>query len=264
MYILFCDETNLQPAAKARFFAFGGLIVHLDKLPELHSRVEAIRRKYRYGPGDKFKFDTNARPKHLSPDEGASAKGELVEACRAAGCVFIVSVIHHDLAEGSTREQLVGFGANTVIGRFHQYLLANNAHGIVIVDRLPMDKDYQYLTEKFSVGLTFPDGKSIRLPRICLVASSCIGASHGISAVDVVLGAFRYCINDPKSPELARELLVQVTRLLWHERHGDVIQVGGRGLIMRPELHSIKAPMYKALYQGLIDDLNGIIKDSDV
>ncbi len=58
------------------------------------------------------------------------------------------------------------------------------------------------------------------LDRIKLLTSTCTNASHASSAMDVTLGAFRYCINQPKNLPAARAMMAKVVRLIWHERRG--------------------------------------------
>ena len=69
--------------------------------------------------------------------------------------------------------------------------------GYVIMDRIPVDKPYEYLKEKFQVGLIFPDKNSVRLDRILGLGQGADGTSHLCSVADIMLGAFRYCVNEP-------------------------------------------------------------------
>jgi hypothetical protein len=53
---------------------------------------------------------------------------------------------------------------------------------------------------------TFPDGKIVRLERILGLGHGCDGSSHLCSVADVLLGAFRYCVNDPENEEAAKAM----------------------------------------------------------
>jgi hypothetical protein len=58
---------------------------------------------------------------------------------------------------------LVLFGANTLLGKFNEYLGTHkDTYGMVLFDRIPVDHPYRYLQEKFQTGLTFPDGRTRR------------------------------------------------------------------------------------------------------
>jgi hypothetical protein len=131
----------------------------------------------------------------------------------------------------------------------------------VIVDRLPAGVEYAYLTDKFQTGLEFPEDPPVRLDYIHLFAASTIGASHACSAADIVLGSFRYCINDPQNVEAAKEMMANVTQLLWHEREGEAIHVFGKGLIFAPK--NVKLPAYKTEYDSLLDHINSLVADME-
>jgi len=52
MFILLTDETNTQPTDDIKFFAYGGLFFPIEKLPDLHTEIETIRKEAGYGPED--------------------------------------------------------------------------------------------------------------------------------------------------------------------------------------------------------------------
>jgi hypothetical protein len=259
MLTLFTDETNLTPDATAKFFAYGGLVIDAARLPELHDGVEKIRRGAGYRAGDELKFDTRARPEHVTIDACTAAKREVIQLCIALETRFIAYVVLHAIAKNKPAMDLVRWGANHVIGRFNYFCSIKNSFGAVIVDRLPAGTEYAYLSDKFSKGLEFPEDPPVRLDRIHLFAASTIGASHACSAMDIVLGSFRYCINDPKNVEAAKEMMANVTRLLWHERRDDEIYAMGRGLIFAPKI--IKWEPYKAEYDHLLAHINALIAE---
>jgi hypothetical protein len=71
------------------------------------------------------------------------------------------------------------------------------------MDRIPVDKPYDYLKEKFQVGMT-RNGKTMgRYDRILGFAHGADGTSHLCSVCDILLGAFRYCVNDPTNENAA-------------------------------------------------------------
>jgi hypothetical protein len=259
MYILLTDETNATPSKDAKFFVYGGLFFPIDRLDELDEEIANIRKSAGYQPGYEFKFDTRTRPVHVTIENATTAKKEVVDLCLKIGCKFIVHVILHEIIKNQEPDQQAQWAADYVIGRYNQYLMENNGTGICVIDNLPGKTQFKYLSDKFSYGLTFTNGYSIPLNKIKLYAASCINASNVNSAMDIVLGSFRYCINDPKNPEAATIMMRNVVNLMWHERKGDDIYVIGRGLILRPEIEKVSF-RYKSDYEELINHINTLLK----
>ena len=262
MHLLLTDETNAVPSDKAKFFVYGGLIVDFGALPTLHDRVATTRAKYGYGPGDLLKFDTNARPKNVPLEAATAAKNEVIGACIETGCKFIAYVVLHAIAKTRPAAELVAWGANCVIGKFNYFLHVANSHGVIAMDRFPAGNDYSYLTDKFCRGLTFQGEETVALDRVNLFSSTCINASHVSSAMDIVLGAFRYCINQPTNVEAAKAMMANICRLIWCTREGDTLMPFDRGLIFRPK--AVSVDKYKAEYDALLQSINALIADAKV
>ena len=260
MYILMTDETNVTESETVKFFIYGGLILHADKLQPLTEAIEAIRIEYGLKAGDPLKFDTRARPEHVSIEDYTAAKGRVIEVCAALGTEFVSYMILHKIAK-EDKSVLVGYGLNTIISVFNfTYLEEHDAHGVVVVDRLPFKQDYDFLKGKFSVGLLMDDGRQLRLNRIDLFASSCDGASHLSSAVDIVLGAFRFCVNYPDS-EVSKKIFGKVAGMLYHKLKGDTHLIRERGLTMRPK--EIKVATYQQEYDDVVARLVKLAMDSE-
>lgn len=92
-----------------------------------------------------------------------------------------------------------------------------------------------------------------------MFASTCVGASHVASAMDIVLDRFRYCINNPQNFEAACAMLRQVVAIMWHKKVGDKLLVRGRGLILRPEISQIRVREYRQEYEALIEKLKELL-----
>jgi len=263
MRILLTDETNRQPSADAEFFVYGGLVLTTEALSILHARIEDIRRAAGFRPGDELKFDTRARPEHVAIEKCTEAKQQVIESAKQCGCVFIVHVILHSIIACQDADQQVQWAADYVIGRFNQYLEEVRDDGICIVDNLPNRAEFRYLSDKFAHGLKLDTGTHIALDRVKLYASTCIGASHASSAMDIVLGAFRYCINNPRNPHAARQMLGAVASMMWGRRDGGTLHVRGRGLILRPEIKDIRHDAYRDKYNALIAHLKTLTSQAE-
>lgn len=81
--------------------------------------------------------------------------------------------------------------------------------------------------------------------------------------MDIVLGAFRYCINAPRKEEAAREMLGSVVGMMWGRKVDGKIEVRGRGLILRPEISGVKHEPYRQKYEALIAHLGRLLRERD-
>lgn len=259
MYIIFTDETNRDPGKDNKFFVYGGLFFPINQLNILDVKISQIRKDAGYRNDGILKFDTRARPSHVSIENATKAKEKVVEACLQSECKFIVYIISHKVIKNQKPSQYILWAADYVIGRFNYFLesVANDT-GLCIIDNLPEDVQYKYLSDKFLKGLLLKD-RNVPLSRIKSFSSTCIGASHANSAMDIVLGSFRYCINNPKNKDAACQMMKNVVSLMWHEKEGDTIHVYGKGMILRPELSELKSPL-KEEYECLINWINELIK----
>ena len=261
MYALFTDETNMPADVRAEFFAYGGLIVPSGNLAAMHQGIEEIRANAGYRAGDELKFETNARPNHVSIEAARLAKSQTINLCIQLNCRFIVYVILHDICRNTPQDNLVRWGADHVIGKFNYFLRQRDEHGIVAVDRFPSAAEYRLLTDKFNHGLTLPDGEQVSLDRILLFTSTCMNASHACSAMDIVLGSFRYCINQPRNVDAAREMMHNITRLIWCTRDAENIYALERGLIFRPR--EVRVDAYRSKYDELLAHINRLIAENN-
>ena len=260
MYVLLTDETNLEAGDAVRFFAYGGLIVPTARLPALHAKVGGIRKAAGYASTDRLKFETKSRPKHVTVEAATMAKQEVVAAAIESGCLFVVCVVLHAIAKSQRIEKTIQFGANSVIAKFNTYLTQQKSHGIVAMDRLPKGSEFDYLSEKFTKGLVLPKDAAQALDRIVMFSSTCINASHVSSVMDIVLGTWRYCINQPKNTAAAKIMMAELVKLIWHTKQGDDIRAHELGLLFRPM--DVKHPPYKAEYDALLKQINQLLAEA--
>lgn len=153
-----------------------------------------------------------------------------------------------------TPKEKITMAADSVIGRFNYFLTGEGADGICIVDNLPEKAQWNYLSEKFQNGLSLPEeARFVPLERIQLFGATCINASHVNSAMDIILGAFRYSINNPKNRDAASLMMKKVASMMW----GRGEHLREYGFILRPK--EIQKPYYKAEYETLVAHLNSLI-----
>lgn len=216
--------------------------------------IEMIRLKRGFKPEDKLKFDTNSRSKGMQPATYTAAKNDVVRSCLEAGVKFIAYMILHKIVN----EQFKGeFALNSTLVAFgNRFLTENRDYGIVVIDRLPETAQaYGMLKRKFQVGLTIAStGGTIKVPRVLMYATTCDGASHLSSAVDIVLGSLRYVVNqrhNPNQSTVTKTLLNNVANMMYHKKNGDDVLVRERGLILRPK--QIAHPPYAQEYDDLVN-----------
>jgi hypothetical protein len=259
MHLLFLDETNKEPTDKIRFFLYGGLFIPAEKAGDIHNGIEAARKRFGYESAALLKFDTNVRPKNVSQEDCTKLKQEVIEICFQHGCRFSVLVLHHKIASKQEPEAKFLWSSNSIIGHFN-YFLSQEAkdYGVVLADRLPVKAPDQHLASIFTHGLDV-DGKKLKLDRVVALGSTSIGASHLSSAIDVVLGTFRFCVNNLGDDPKIKTMLHSVARMLWYKEVSGIKYVADRGLLLRPK--EIKVASYKQEYADLVAKMEALIKD---
>jgi hypothetical protein len=253
LFLLFTDETNLQPSDTSQFFIYGGVFVPAEKLIDLHNLVESIRKKYEYEPANEFKFTPTSKPPQVSRENFTMAKHDVLLGLAELDIKFAACLTLHEIARERSLEELIRWGANSIIATFDHFLETEKGTGICIMDRLPFVSGYQYLQEKFQTGLIFPDGKTKRLNRIHMFATSCEGASHAISAIDILLGSFRYCVNERNKTIAPRQMFPSIVKMMWHLKVGNTLYLRDRGLLFRPK--TVRLPAYQNAYNDLTEHL---------
>ncbi|MCP3797952.1 hypothetical protein NLX83_01645 [Allokutzneria sp. A3M-2-11 16] len=262
MYYLVTDETNLEQSGASKFFIYGGLILSSKQMIEVTDAISGIRDKYGYRPHDQLKFDTNCRPAHVSIDDAKLAKNEVILACHASGVHFIAYLILHAILQAENKN---AYALNSVLCAFDKKFLAQrNDRGIVLTDRLPDSSDaYTLLKSKFQEGLKFPDNAQlVPLDRVLMYGTTCDGASHISSAVDIVLGGFRWVVNSKDksiSNDTPKIIMKNIVQMMYTREGGDVKYVRDYGLILRPRV--VAAPAYKAEYDSLMTYFRTLIDE---
>lgn len=260
MQLLLCDETNTQPSDQVKFLIYGGLVLPEQRLEELHKGISEIRRRAGYRPGDELKFDTRSRPEWVSKGDFHQAKREVLELCQALECKLIASVILHDIIRKLSAEERLCWAANYVLGRFNFYLRSIGETGRCIMDRMPVKDPFAYPTAVLVHGLSIqPEGRKIPLDLVECLPSS-LQTCPALSAIDIALGAFRYCVNGPNNREAAREMILSLAKLLLHNPATG--SFSGYGLIYRPDPASIRRPGFREEYRRMRCQLKALLVEA--
>jgi hypothetical protein len=223
-------------------------------MPALHIQIEKARKAAGLADTDSLKFASSTRPKSMTFVAHRDLKKTVMLLAREVGNVtFCAQVTLHELAQNTGHDDLVLWGANTVLSKFNLFLDEDKSHGYVVLDKIPVEHPYRYLKEKFQIGLTFPPKPSIRLDRVLGFAQAVDGSSHMCSVADVMLGAFRYCVNEPKNEEAGKAMFPTLMSMMWKRERNGKTYVNNCGLVFRPA--NVKEPKHRAEYDGLVERL---------
>ncbi len=150
-----------------------------------------------------------------------------------------------------------------MLSRYNWFLEDINETGICLIDNVSQSGQYKYLTEKSQIGLNLPNRDPLQLDRIKAYGATCVGAGHVCSAMDIVLGSFRYAMNDPQNAELAERMLRNLGPMVWHREIDGKKEFIEHGLIIRPKLDNIRTD-YKTFepeYDSLLEQLAVILEE---
>lgn len=257
MFLMFGDEADPEQGRGQKYFVYGAIFVPIDKLPALHAEIERLRSASGLTNTDSLKSASGTRPKGMTHEQHRELKSKLMTLARDVGNItFCAQATLHDLARNQEHDDLVLFGANTVLSRFNMFLEEGKSHGYAVLDKIPVKNPYRYLKEKFQIGLEFPNGQR-RLDRVLGFAHAVDGSSHMCSVADVLLGAFRYCVNQPENEEAGKAMFPVLMSMMWKRERGGKTYVNGCGIVFRPA--EVKEPKHKAEYDALIERLQSYL-----
>jgi hypothetical protein len=251
MYLMFGDEADADQGRGQKFFVYGAAFINSLSAEDLHDGIQRLREKFGYAARDSLKF--SGCPKGITLDQHRDIKREVIKLARNNDVVFCGYAISHAIAKGQTHDNLVLFGANTVLGKYNEFLSEKNDIGAALVDRMPVGNPYQYLKDKFQVGLELPGGTRT-LEKVIGFASTCDGASHLASMTDILVGSFRHCVNEPDKDIANAAIFPTLIRVMWHRETGDGAKtLLEYGLTLRPEKIEVEA--HKKDYDDLVTRL---------
>jgi len=220
MFLLYCDETNLEERS-GDFFVYAGIAVNGSTAKSLSQKVDEIR--------NRWKVPRNFKLEALSNADFVKLKQELIEAAIAHDVKLLVYVILHDISKDP--EEARRNGINTICYHFDCMLNVYLRPGVVLIDRFSDSQIDQHLVEKFSTGVTgLPFSKELRLANVIGFHYSAVGQSHFSSLIDIVLGSLRFSINaftrkDASRMATATTLIKLISPLFHRESSGRVSEI---------------------------------------
>lgn len=195
MYLMYCDETNMEERA-GDFLVYAGISIPPASAKALSDDIEASR--IEAGVPREFPLKFNPGPDHQSHSEFIALKQSILEKAAKHGVRLFAYVVLHDLARKTGLDVARRNGVNAVLYHFDCYLNRKRDTGLVLLDRFNDEgnKIDGHVREKVAVGITgLPYSKEKRLENLIGVHYSAIGQSHFCSLVDIVVGSLRFAIN---------------------------------------------------------------------
>lgn len=254
MFVIYCDETNLEER-NGDFLIYGGLMIDAANLEAVSKEMWELRRSYN--------IDNTAELKYLpAPDEITGNyndfKKACIELCIRYECKLLTYQILHDIA--TNPDEARRNGINEICMNFHYELTDHDEIGIIFVDRFN-DSGNQidaHLRRKFSVGL---EGASLLtnpypLPRVVGLHYTTIGQSHMTSLIDIILGTYRTALNivsrqQAPSEPLAKEILEFISPLFRRATDNCIPRIA---ISFSPK--SVRADRYRRKYVDTINFMN--------
>jgi hypothetical protein len=185
-------------------------------------------------------------------------KKEVVKLARKHDVVFCAYAILHAIAKA---QDLVPYGINTLLAKFNQFLTEREDVGIALFDRPPgqYKNPYQHLTNTFQAGLKLEGRRSVALQNVIGYGITWDGASHLASMADILLGSFRYCVNEQGKDIASAAIFPTLARVMWHRKGRDgTRELREYGLTLRPAKITFEG--YQQDYDDLVKRLRGYLK----
>ncbi|MBT7915345.1 hypothetical protein HN588_15720 [Candidatus Bathyarchaeota archaeon] len=256
-YLILTDEANLQHTRKAAFFVCGGAFFPADCIGTICQGVERIREAAGYLPGEPFKSASSSKPDRIPMDTFTQAKNDVFELAREMGVRFIAYCVPHEIARNRTDEERFYWGMHATVTHFHRFIELRGVEtsGIVVCDQLPFPDKFSLLGEFNHHSGRTVDGQTPHRPltQLYMFATTPINGSHAASVSDILLGGFRYCVNEPNRTQAAAAIFPKLFPLIWGSECADGRAILESGLIIRPK--HIGKPKFRALIDSLVYDL---------
>ena len=250
MRILVSDETNLTPTENIKFFLYGGVIFDSSSVMAIGDAVQEIRSFYSIESHERIKFNIKSCPASVTREQHKAIKNRLIDLATEHNAQVIINCVLHDIARNKTINQLVEMTSKIVFRRFNQYCHENNVPGIVLAHRWPYENGFNFLESCQFGEIRFMSGFTISLPNIHGYAQVSDNSTTLMSVADVVLGAFRYCINNRDKTDVNTELMPRIARLMWYREENGVRKLRDRGLNISPR--DVVVDSYRREYESLI------------
>src|SRR6266478_696062 len=135
MFLMFGDEADAEQGRGQKFFVYGAIFVEADA-QELHAAIRDFLFFNGTAATESLKFADGTRPQEMTREDFRAVKKQAISVAKAHDVKFCAYVTSHALARNQPHEDLVLFGANTLLGKFDEFLEEQDDCGIVLMDRI--------------------------------------------------------------------------------------------------------------------------------
>lgn len=254
---MYADEADQD--GKKQFLVYAAIFIPSAAALKLHRGVIRIRNDFNFSDEYDLKFSPGRMPPGWTLQKFTEVKSKVIELANECGCKVCCYLVPHDIAKGQAQENRMKFGANTLLSKFDQFLKENgNVPGIVCFDRSNDFKQFDYYQDVFRNGLAFGERRT-KLKFVIGLNSTCNAASHLSSVTDIVVGSFRFILNEPDKDRVGAALMKLLAPMCWGVKEaGGNINMTERGFCIRPK--KLETEKHKAEIGRLIDRLNALIQ----
>lgn len=253
MKLLIADETNNEPNDNIKFFLYGGIVVDSSKVQNISNAIRALRKEYGVSGKEKIKFNLQSCPSSITREQHTEIKNRVLEIAQEFEVSVIINCVLHDIARNKEKHELVAMTSATVFRRFNQFCYESDTPGLVLADRWPTPDGFGFLESCQFEGIEYNGGEKVDLPWVHGYAQVSDNSTTLMSVADIVLGAFRYCINERDKTIVNSNLMPKIARLMWSKKIDGKNDVTYRGLNVSPR--DIQVNKYKDEYDSLIDHI---------
>jgi hypothetical protein len=248
MYLLYCDESNLEERS-GDFLIYGGLMIDADRMQSLSSTIDRIRSEDPRVSRD-YRLKFNPGPENFSHDQFIELKRKVINAAIEHDAKLLTYVILHDIS--SSPDEARRNGINAICYHFHCLLNRMGQTGLVLIDRFNDEGNLidGHLSEKFMMGVRLPYTPEMRLSNIVGFHYSSVGQGHVPSIIDILLGSFRFALNaHSRNTETHLATSAQILEIMRPLFIFDNEVISELSFIFSPKV--IKANTYRAKYEAL-------------
>lgn len=240
-FLCLMDESGRQVSPN-RWFVYGGLAVEGSQIHELHRDLWRIRRQAHFSRDVALKWQAPPRKGRGSVKKGAHllAVDAVLDACvdRHAKLLLVMTPAGVTVNTQANNDS-IKIGMSYILGALQRFFLAKNEYGIVLTDNPPGSGKLGPVEDVLLAGVPRGVGGSLRrryYDRLICTGVTSIRSSRLISAIDIPLGAFAFCLNfGGVHPVRARALYNRLRPILHRERPGRYQNPWGYGLRVRPQ-----------------------------
>lgn len=251
-FLMFADEAD-QDASK-EFIVHGAVFIPASKAVDIKSEVRRLKIDVGYPVETPVKSSPRSCPKNVSREDHASLKNAILTLAESTGCKATLYVVPSSIAKKQELATRLEWATNALCYNFEKFLKESKAHGgLVHFDSTTDFKQTQHLANIQTGGLSFPSG-AYQLSSVVGLNTTSEHQSELSALSDIVVGSYRFVVNEPDKDKVGALLWKLLAPLLWGKKDAkDVLQVQDRGFVTYPR--DIKVLKYEVDLEAFISRL---------